>query len=35
VDIVRRLIDLYYEGYTPSQKEQVFKKLAEISGDSP
>jgi hypothetical protein len=32
VDIVRRLIDLYYEGYTPSQKEQVFKKLAEISG---
>jgi hypothetical protein len=35
VDIVRRLIDLYYEGYTPSQKEQVFKKLAEISGDAP
>jgi hypothetical protein len=31
VDIVRRLIDLYYEGYTPSQKEEVFKKLAEIS----
>jgi hypothetical protein len=35
VDIVRRLIDLYYEGYTPSQKEQVFKKLAEISGETP
>jgi hypothetical protein len=33
VDIVKRLIDLYYEGYTPSQKEEVFKKLAEISGD--
>ncbi|HEY7672609.1 MAG TPA: hypothetical protein VIC71_10360 [Gammaproteobacteria bacterium] len=31
VTIVRRLIDLYYEGYTPGQKEEVFKKLAEIS----
>jgi hypothetical protein len=35
VDIVRRLIDLYYEGYTPSQKEQAFRKLAEISDDTP
>jgi len=33
VDIVRRLIDLYYEGYTASEKEEVFKKLAEVSGD--
>jgi hypothetical protein len=31
---VRRLIDLYYEGYTPSQKEEAFKKLAEISGEA-
>lgn len=33
VDIVRRLIDLYFEGYTPTQKEEVLKKLAEISDD--
>jgi hypothetical protein len=32
VDIVRRLVDLYYEGYTPRQKEEVFRKLAEIAG---
>jgi hypothetical protein len=35
VDIVRRLIDLYYEGYTAIQKEEVFRKLAEISNDVP
>jgi hypothetical protein len=34
VEIVRRLIDLYYEGYTPSQKEEAFKKLAEVSGEA-
>ena len=33
VDIVRRLIDLYYDGYSASEKEEVFKKLAEVSGD--
>lgn len=31
LDIVRRLIELYYEGHTPKQKEAAFKKLAEIS----
>jgi hypothetical protein len=33
VDIVRRLVDLYYEGYTPAQKEAALRKLAELSGD--
>jgi hypothetical protein len=33
VDIVRRLVDLYYEGYPAAQKEAVFRKLAELSGD--
>ena len=33
VDIVCRLIDSYYEGYSASEKEEVFKKLAEVSGN--
>ena len=34
VSIVRRLIDLYYEGYTSSEKEAVLAKLAVVSHDS-
>jgi hypothetical protein len=32
IDVVRRLIDLYYEGYPAGEKEQVLQQLTGIVG---
>lgn len=34
VTVVRRLIDYYYEGRSPAEKEEILRQLADISGDS-
>jgi hypothetical protein len=33
IDVVRRLIDLYYEGYSAEEKQKMFQQLAEIAGN--
>lgn len=33
VAVVRRLIDYYYEGHSPADKEKILEQLAGISGD--
>lgn len=32
IELVRRLIDLYYEGYSQEDKQRAYDELAEISG---
>lgn len=32
IELVRRLIDIYYEGYPPDEKESAYQELAEITG---
>lgn len=34
VAVVRRLIDYYYEGRSPAEKEGILRQLADLSGDS-
>jgi hypothetical protein len=34
VTVVRRLIDYYYEGRSPAEKEEILRRLADISADS-
>jgi hypothetical protein len=34
VEVVRRLIDLYYEGHPPEKKQQALEELAQITGRS-
>lgn len=34
IDVVRRLVDYYYEGHSPAEKEKAYRQLAEISSDS-
>ena len=34
IKVVKALIELYYEGYSPSEKEKIYKSLSEISGES-
>jgi hypothetical protein len=31
IDVVRRLIDRYYEGYPPERKERVLEELAQLA----
>lgn len=33
IDVVRRLVDLYYEGYSPEEKAAVLEQLSGIAGD--
>jgi hypothetical protein len=33
IDVVRRLIDYYYEGHSPAEKERAYRQLADISSD--
>jgi hypothetical protein len=33
VAVVRRLVDYYYEGHSPAEKERVYQQLADISRD--
>jgi hypothetical protein len=32
IDVVRRLIDLYYEGHPPERKQRALEELAQITG---
>lgn len=32
IELVRRLIDIHYEGYTPADKQRAYEELAKISG---
>jgi hypothetical protein len=32
IDVVRRLIDLYYEGHPPERKQRALEELAHITG---
>lgn len=32
IELVRRLIDIYYEGYSPADKQLAYEELAKISG---
>lgn len=32
IDVVRRLIDRYYEGYPPERKQRVLEELAQLAG---
>jgi hypothetical protein len=32
IDVVRRLIDRYYEGHPPERKQQALQELAQITG---
>ena len=34
IELVRRLIDIYYEGYSAADKQRAYEELAEISGVS-
>jgi hypothetical protein len=34
IDVVKRLIDLYYEGYPAEEKEKVLQQLTGIAGDN-
>ena len=34
IELVRRLIDIYYEGYSPADKQLAYEELAKISGMS-
>jgi|SRR5690606_30188502 len=34
IEIVRRLIDIYYEGYSAEEKQLAYEELAKISGVS-
>ena len=31
VEVVKRLIDLYYEGHSPAEKQRVYEELAKVS----
>jgi hypothetical protein len=33
IDVVRCLIDLYYEGYSAEEKQKMLQQLAEIAGN--
>lgn len=32
IELVRRLIDIHYEGYPPAEKQRAYEELAQISG---
>ena len=32
IEVVRRLIDRYYEGHPPERKQQAYEELAQITG---
>jgi hypothetical protein len=34
IDVVKRLVDLYYEGYPAEEKEKVLQQLTGIAGDN-
>jgi hypothetical protein len=34
IELVRRLIDIHYEGYSPADKQLAYEELAKISGMS-
>jgi hypothetical protein len=35
IELARRLVDLYYEGYSPADKQQALERLTEITSAEP
>lgn len=35
IDVARRLIDRYYEGYPPEEKQKALQELTGIAGETP